>query len=214
MTAPALGSTVSGTVTVSANASDNVAVADVDFLLDGVSVGIDSTAPYSVQWNTTTTSNGQHTLSARLATRPATSASTSGVVTVQVSNAATPPLPVGLVAGWNFSESTGPTTADVTGNANTATLANGALWSTGKYGSGIALDGTNDYLEVANSPTVNLSGNAMSFSAWVLPLGGGGDQVLFSKGYNGTMVSPFYQYAMELRGGGLSPASWSALRAG
>ena len=45
----------------------------------------------------------------------------------------------------------------------------------------------------------------MSFSAWVLPLGGGGDQVLFSKGYNGTMVSPFYQYAMELRGGGLSP---------
>ena len=29
--------------------------------------------------------------------------------------------------------------------------------------------------------------------------------MLFAKGYNGTMVSPFYQYAMELRGGGLSP---------
>ena len=205
MTAPALGSTVSGAVTVSANASDNVAVADLDFLLDGVSIGIDSTAPYSVQWNTTTTSNGQHTLSARARDTAGNFGLTSGVVTVQVSNAATPPLPVGLVAGWNFSESTGPTAADVTGNANTATLANGALWSTGKYGSGIALDGINDYLEVANSPTVNLSGNAMSFSAWVLPGGGGGDQVLFSKGYNGTMVSPFYQYAMELRGGGLSP---------
>ena len=89
---------------------------------------------------------------------------------------------------------------------NTATLANGALWTSGKYGSGIQLDGANDFLEIANSPTVNLAGSAMSFSAWVLPLAGGGDQVLFAKGYNGTMVSPYYQYAVELRGGGLSPA--------
>jgi glucose/arabinose dehydrogenase/chitodextrinase len=205
MTAPAPGSTVSGTVTVSANASDNVAVADVDFLLDGVSIGIDSTAPYSVQWNTATTSNGPHALSARARDTAGNFGVTSGVVTVQVSNAQAPPLPAGLVAAWNFNESTGPTTVDVTGNGNTATLTNGALWAAGKYSSGITLDGTNDYLEIANSPTVNLSGNAMSFSAWILPLGGGGDQAVFAKGYNGSMTSPFYQYAMELRGGSFLP---------
>ena len=58
MTAPTSGSTLSGIVTVSANATDNVGVAEVDFLLDGVSIGVDTTAPYSVTWNTTTTSNG------------------------------------------------------------------------------------------------------------------------------------------------------------
>jgi glucose/arabinose dehydrogenase/PKD repeat protein len=205
MTAPALGSTVSGTVTVSANAIDNVAVADVDFLLDGVSIGDDTTSPYSVQWNTTTTSNGLHALSARARDTAGNFGVTSGVVNVMVSNSATPPLPVGLVAGWNFGESTGTTTADVTGNGNTATLKNGALWTSGKYGSGLKLDGANDYLDIPNSPTLNLSGTAMAASVWVNPAGGGGDQVLFAKLYNGSMVSPYYQYALEMRGGGLSP---------
>ena len=35
LTAPAAGATVTGTVTVSANAADNVGVAGVRFLLDG-----------------------------------------------------------------------------------------------------------------------------------------------------------------------------------
>ncbi len=62
VTAPAAGSTVSGTVTVSATASDNVGVVGVQFLLDGVALGTeDATAPYSVSWSTTATGNGsQH----------------------------------------------------------------------------------------------------------------------------------------------------------
>ncbi|MGH8511101.1 MAG: Ig-like domain-containing protein, partial [Gammaproteobacteria bacterium] len=65
ITAPANGATVSGTaVTVSANASDNVSVAGVQFKLDGVDLGAeDTTSPYSLTWNTTAT-NGTHTLSA------------------------------------------------------------------------------------------------------------------------------------------------------
>ena len=52
MTSPAAGATVAGTVTVTANASDNVAVSAVQFLLDGVPLGAeDTTAPYSVSWN-------------------------------------------------------------------------------------------------------------------------------------------------------------------
>ena len=49
LTAPTGGATVSGTVTVSANASDNVGVVGVQFLLDGANLGAeDTTAPYSV----------------------------------------------------------------------------------------------------------------------------------------------------------------------
>src|SRR5262249_28123429 len=51
ITAPADGATVSGVVTVSANASDNIAVAGVQFKLDGVDLGAEATAsPYSVSW--------------------------------------------------------------------------------------------------------------------------------------------------------------------
>jgi len=53
-------------LTVSATASDSVGVAGVQFLLDGVALGSeDTTAPYSVSWNTTTTANGSHSLTAR-----------------------------------------------------------------------------------------------------------------------------------------------------
>jgi hypothetical protein len=65
ITAPADGSTVSATVTVSANATDAVAVAGVQFKLDGANLGVeDTTAPYSVSWDTTTATAGAHTLSA------------------------------------------------------------------------------------------------------------------------------------------------------
>ncbi len=48
------GGNVSGTVTISANASDNVGVTRVDFYVNGVLVGSDATAPYQYTWNTTT----------------------------------------------------------------------------------------------------------------------------------------------------------------
>jgi hypothetical protein len=87
VTAPAGGATVSGTVTVQATASDDVGVTSVQFLLDGVSLGSpDTSAPYSVSWTTTGTGNGPHVLSAR-AVDAAGQATTSGPVTVTVSNA-------------------------------------------------------------------------------------------------------------------------------
>ncbi|MBI4438021.1 hypothetical protein HY631_03680, partial [Candidatus Uhrbacteria bacterium] len=65
ITAPASGSTVSGTITVSASASDNVGVVGVQFKLDGVNLEAeDTTAHYVISWNTTTATNGSHTLTA------------------------------------------------------------------------------------------------------------------------------------------------------
>ncbi|MCV7073428.1 Ig-like domain-containing protein, partial [Mycobacterium rufum] len=64
VTAPS--GTVSGTLTLSATASDNVAVAGVQFLVDNTAVGAqDTTSPYSVSWNSATVANGTHTVTAR-----------------------------------------------------------------------------------------------------------------------------------------------------
>src|SRR5581483_4244983 len=57
LTAPAGGATVSGSVALSATASDNVGVVGVQFKLDGANLGAeDTTAPYSISWDTTTAS--------------------------------------------------------------------------------------------------------------------------------------------------------------
>jgi subtilisin family serine protease len=64
LTAPAAGATVSGTVTVSANASDNVGVTRVEFFAGASLIGTDTTAPYSVSWNTGGVANGVTTLRA------------------------------------------------------------------------------------------------------------------------------------------------------
>src|SRR5439155_1429688 len=53
ITSPASGSTVAGTITISADASDNVGVIGVEFRIDGASGLEDTTAPYAVSWNTT-----------------------------------------------------------------------------------------------------------------------------------------------------------------
>ncbi len=98
ITAPASGASVSGSaVTVSANATDNLAVASVQLLLDGNSLGSAVTAaPYSMTWDTTKTTNGSHTLSATATDTAGNSAQAAGL-TVTVSNAA-PTAPTYLVA--------------------------------------------------------------------------------------------------------------------
>jgi glucose/arabinose dehydrogenase/PKD repeat protein/fibronectin type 3 domain-containing protein len=201
ITAPAPGSVVSGSVTVSASATDDVGVAGVQFLLDGTALGSeDTTAPYSMTWDTTTASNAVHTLQARARDTAGNLGTSSSSVTVTVSNSAPPPTP-GLVAGWSFNESTGTTVNDVSGNANTATAQIDPMWTLGRYGGGLRFDGTNDYLTAPNSPTLNISGSAMTLSMWINPLGGTGDQVAFAKFWSGTMTSPYYQYGLELDGG-------------
>ena len=65
ITAPVNGATVSGTVAITANASDDIGLDHVEFLLDGALLGSDATAPYAYSWNSATASNGAHALQAR-----------------------------------------------------------------------------------------------------------------------------------------------------
>ena len=89
LSAPANNAAVRGTsIAVNATAFDAVGVSGVQFLLDGSNLGAeDTTAPYSRTWNTTTSSGGPHTLSAR-ARDAAGNLGTAADVTVIVDNLA------------------------------------------------------------------------------------------------------------------------------
>jgi hypothetical protein len=89
VTAPTSGSTLSGSVPLTATAADvGSPVAKIDFLVDGNVVGTSTISPYGVMWNTTTTTNGTHTVTAR-ATDGAGNVTTSSAVVVTVNNAGT-----------------------------------------------------------------------------------------------------------------------------
>src|SRR5688572_24942838 len=105
MTAPAGGSMVSGTLPVSATASDDVGVASVQFTVDGAAVGsADTSAPFTIQWNSSTVPNGLHAISA-VARDAAGNLTAATAVMVDVSN--TQPSPNGLVAAYSFNEAAG-----------------------------------------------------------------------------------------------------------
>jgi len=94
----------------------------VQILLDGVAVGTEQTGPsYSLSWNTTTVTNGIHTLSAR-ARDAAGNTTVSPNVSVTISNSHVS----GLVAAYSFSEGAGTTVADRSGNGSNGTLNSGA----------------------------------------------------------------------------------------
>jgi hypothetical protein len=92
ITSPLANATVSGSsVSISASASDNVGVAGVQFKVDGVNLGAEQTGtPYTIFWDTTQTSNGNHSLTA-VARDGAGNQTTSSAVVVKVSNNANPP---------------------------------------------------------------------------------------------------------------------------
>jgi hypothetical protein len=119
ITAPANGATVSGSITVSASASDNVSVTGVQFRLDGTNLGAQDTgAPYAVSWNTTLAANGAHTLTA-VARDAAGNTTTSAPVTVTVANGPPPdttPPSVSITAPANGATVSG--TVNVTASAS------------------------------------------------------------------------------------------------
>lgn len=84
--APAAGSTVGGTVTVQADASDNRSVVGVQFKLNGANLGSeDTSAPYAISWDTTISANGLYSLTA-VARDGSSNQTTSSSVSVRVFN--------------------------------------------------------------------------------------------------------------------------------
>jgi hypothetical protein len=87
ITAPSNNATVSGTITLTATATDpDSPVSFVQFLVDGTNTGAQLTSsPYSISLDTTTLSNGAHTLTA-VGQDPSGNKGTSASVAITVSN--------------------------------------------------------------------------------------------------------------------------------
>jgi RHS repeat-associated protein len=85
---PLGGTTLTGGVNLAATAANSLGIAGVQFKLDGANLGAeDTTAPYTINWDTASASNGTHKLTA-VARDPAGGLTTSTSVTVTVSNGA------------------------------------------------------------------------------------------------------------------------------
>ncbi|WP_281999185.1 Ig-like domain-containing protein [Geotalea uraniireducens] len=85
LSSPSNNTTISGTVAVAANASDNVSVSKVEFYENNVLIAAANAAPYSFNWNSTSVANGSCALTAK-AYDAAGNVGQSSAVTVTVSN--------------------------------------------------------------------------------------------------------------------------------
>jgi len=158
ITSPADGNTVSGTIFVTADASDNFTVDRVEFYVDGLLQSTVSSNPYNFPLDTSTLSDDLHTL--RADAFDSSNNTTSHAISVTVNNS----IPSNLVAHWPFDEGNGTTTADISGNDHTATLINGPVWTTGKTGNAINFDGSNDLVNAGN---FDVTGNQLTLTAWM-----------------------------------------------
>ena len=91
VTSPGDGETVSGTVTVTADASDDDAVTQVEFFVDGGSIGVDTDGSdgWTASWDTTAYSEGSHMVAATATDTAGQTAS--DAVSVTVDNVDDPP---------------------------------------------------------------------------------------------------------------------------
>jgi subtilisin family serine protease len=155
ITSPANGATVSGTVTVSANASDNVGVTRVELYADGTLVGSDTSSPYVVAWNTAAVSNGGHSLQTR-AYDAAGNVGSSATVSVTVSNTSGGEL----IVNGGFE-----------GSAASWSLAGNAYWSNGGYpnsGTGYTVLGAYNNASGSEYQTVSIpAGHPANLTFWL-----------------------------------------------
>ncbi len=170
--APGNGATVSGTVTVSVAASDNVGVSQASLYVDGAIVAVWNAPPYTYSWDTTRIPPGAHTLQARAADGCAnTAASATATVTVlpTLRMYIDLPAPSASVAGSAVSMQGWAT--DTAGIASLAFSVDGApLTLNGPYTYGVARqDVCNAYPGDPDCPAV---GWVASFNATTLANGG------------------------------------------
>jgi hypothetical protein len=146
LTAP-LGGSVSGNVTVSANASDNAGVAGVTFFDGATPIGAeDTSSPYSVVWNTSSAANGSHTLTA-VARDLAGNTATSAPVAVTVSNVV---LTAPTVDKMVFSEGLGKRTTPA--------------FSTTKAGDVLVAFAASDGPAAQNAQTLTIAGAGLTWT--------------------------------------------------
>lgn len=100
ITAPTANSTIFGTYVFKANAYDLNRVGSVEFFIDGISIGSDNRSPYTVSFDTTTLTDGSHSVYATI-TDSSSNHNTfdTQVVSFSTLQYTTPPPPTSIGAG-------------------------------------------------------------------------------------------------------------------
>jgi hypothetical protein len=125
----------SGTITLSASASDNVGVTSVDFYVDGALKGSDTTTPYTWALDSTALANGSHTLVAK-ATDAAGNVGSSSAVAFSVANTVPP---VQLILNGGFESGSASWTASSGSITSSSTYtAHSGIWKAWLNGYGSA----------------------------------------------------------------------------
>lgn len=75
------------------------------------------------------------------------------------------PSPAAMVEHLSFNEAHGTVVHDSSGYGNDGTF-QGASWIEGVAGSALAFDGEGGHVEIANSNSLNIQGNAITIAAW------------------------------------------------
>ncbi|MCK4348903.1 MAG: right-handed parallel beta-helix repeat-containing protein, partial [Thermoplasmatales archaeon] len=75
------------------------------------------------------------------------------------------PYSNGLVACWHFDEGSGSIAYDSSDNDNDGII-HGATWTTGVSGKALSFDGVNDYVEVSDDDSLDIT-DAISIEAWI-----------------------------------------------
>jgi hypothetical protein len=74
-----------------------------------------------------------------------------------------PPTNITLVGHWKFDEASGTTALDSSGNGNRGSVLNGGVWTAGKIGRALSVDGVNDYVNIPSSANYNSTVGTWAF---------------------------------------------------
>jgi subtilisin family serine protease len=146
------GGTVSGNVTVSVNASDNVGVTRVDLLVNGATVATSNVGPWQFTWNSTTVANGSATLTAR-AYDAAGNVATSASVSVNVSNG----------SGTSASDTT-PPVVSITSPSNGSTVSGKSAWIKASATDNSGAAGITQRLYIDTKLVSTVTGGSLSYN--------------------------------------------------
>ncbi|MCG2584818.1 Ig-like domain-containing protein [Massilia sp. TS11] len=146
----------SGSITLTATASDNVGVSKVEFYVDGVLKGTDTASPWTLALDSTQLANGSHTLVAK-AYDAANNSASSTALSFSVSNSSQ------LVSNGGFESGTSGWTASSGVITNDATYAgHGGSWKAWLNGYGSAHTDT-----LYQSLTLPATASKLTLSFWL-----------------------------------------------
>jgi chitodextrinase len=192
ITSPHDGDSLYGPVTVTATADDDVGVTSVALLVDGTTVGTDTSAPFSFNWSATDV--GDHTLQT-VASDAAGNTGSSTSITVTVPPDTTPPSAPGPLSSSNI------TASSVTLSWTAATDDRGlGTYEIVRDGSVVGSTSNTTYTDTGLSPStgysytvhaVDAAGNPGPDTAALPVTTAGNNPVLFSESWSGSDGSPW-----------------------